>query len=740
MRLNQPLKLSLIALAVQLSLAAAPAVAQVAPIPDATPRATPDAPTATLEPVVIEASADASAAGLTKPYAGGQVARGGRVGLLGNKDFMETPFAGTAYTQGLIQNQQARGVGDVLVNDPAVRNARGFGNFQELYVIRGFPIYSDDMSYNGLYGLLPRQYVAAELLERVEVFRGPSAFLNGAAPGGSALGGSINLLPKRAPNAALNEVTLGMQSGGQGYASADLARRFGEDKATGVRLNLARRDGETAVEGEEQELSVVGLGLDWHGSSVRLSADIGYQDQQLDAPRPSVTPIGGIPQAPDASNNFAQPWTESNERQTFGTLRAEVDLGASSVVWAAAGARRGEEHNVLSNPAAMPDGSTSAYRFDNAREDRVVTGELGIRGKLNTGQVRHDLTAALSSFRFESRNAYAFSNFAGFAGSLYNPVAVPAPPADFFVGGNLDAPLVTQKTETSSLALADTMNFIDGRLQLTLGARRQRIEDRSFDYNSGVENAGYSASRTTPSVALLYKATSALSVYGNYIEGLVRGDVAPQVTPGGLPVTNGGQVFAPYQTEQVEAGVKFDFGKLGGHAALFQISKPVGSLELNPDGTTASFVVGDDQRHRGLELSMFGEPLPGVRLLGGLNLIDAKMTDTGKHAIGVPKTQLNLGGEWDLPVLPGLALNARLTYSSSQYADAANTMSLPSWTRFDIGARYGLSIGEQELTLRARIDNLFDRNYWASAGGYPGANYLVLAQPRTLVVTASMDF
>jgi len=106
----------------------------------------------------------------------------------------------------------------------------------------------------------------------------------------------------------------------------------------------------------------------------------------------------------------------------------------------------------------------------------------------------------------------------------------------------------------------------------------------------------------------------------------------------------------------------------------------------------------------------------------------------------VPKTQLNLGGEWDLPMLPGLALNARVTYSSSQYADAANTMSLPAWTRFDIGARYGFSIGEQELTLRARIDNLFDRNYWASAGGYPGANYLVLAQPRTLVVTATMDF
>ena len=113
--------------------------------------------------IVIRASADASAEGLSKPYAGGQVARGGRVGLFGTQDVMDTPFASTNFTAQLLQDQQTRSVADVLLNDPAVRNARGFGNFQELYVIRGFPLFSDDMAYNGLYGLLPRQYVAAEL-------------------------------------------------------------------------------------------------------------------------------------------------------------------------------------------------------------------------------------------------------------------------------------------------------------------------------------------------------------------------------------------------------------------------------------------------------------------------------------------------------------------------------------------------------------------------------------------------
>lgn len=80
-------------------------------------------------------------------------------------------------------------MGDVLQNDPGVRVARGFGNFQESYFIRGFILSSDDIAYNGLYGLLPRQYISTQLFERVEVLRGASAFLTGAPPSGGGIGG-----------------------------------------------------------------------------------------------------------------------------------------------------------------------------------------------------------------------------------------------------------------------------------------------------------------------------------------------------------------------------------------------------------------------------------------------------------------------------------------------------------------------------------------------------------------------
>jgi iron complex outermembrane receptor protein len=229
------------------------------------------AQTADSEPmptVVVRASADASAQGLPAAYAGGQVARGGRVGLLGNVDIMDTPFNSTNYTQAIIADQQAKSVADVVQNDPSVRVARGFGNYQELYVIRGFALGSDEVAYNGLYGMLPRQFVASELLERVEVLRGANAFINGAGAGAGSSGGAINLLPKRAANAPLTQITAGVESGGQTYVATDLSRRFGEGERFGVRVNAVQRDGDTAVERESRKLGVLSVGLDYRGETI----------------------------------------------------------------------------------------------------------------------------------------------------------------------------------------------------------------------------------------------------------------------------------------------------------------------------------------------------------------------------------------------------------------------------------------------------------------------------------------
>jgi iron complex outermembrane receptor protein len=718
-----------------------------------TPAAEP-APGGALASITVEASADASADGLTKPFAGGQVARGGRVGILGNQDMMSTPFSSTSYTNELIQNQQARSVADVLQNDPTVRVARGFGNFQESYFIRGFIVNSDDIAYNGLYGLLPRQYISSELFERVEVFRGASAFLNGATPTGGGIGGNINLLPKRAPNDPLTQVTLGAASGSQGYVATDIARRFGPDQSLGVRLNAAHRDGGTGVDGEGVKLDVLSVGLDWRSRDARISADIGHQEHRLRGTRPNVTLGSGVtvvPKAPDNDRNFAQPWTYSYERDTFGSVRGEYDITPDITAWAAAGARSSYENNSLAG-ATVSNGLTGAStmsRFDNTREDKVKTAEIGIRGKLRTGSVGHEWVIGYSYFDLEKKNAYAMGLGPGgtLATSIYNPRAY-GQTALTFLGNDLASPALNGTTTLNSLAIGDTLSFMDDRLRLTLGARRQTIETSDIGFrvvSNGVQTAAggdvtsYDQSRTSPLAGIVFKASNELSVYANYIEGLAQGESAPAQNAG-QPVLNAGQQLRPYVSKQKEVGLKYDAGQIGGTLAFFSTEKPRAFVQSN------YFSANGKDRHQGAELSVFGQVTKGVRLLGGLTLLDAKQRDTGssttdgKRVIGVPKAQGSFGVEWDVPGVRGFSLDGRVVTSGSSYADAANTLRVSGWTRLDLGARYVTEVAGKLLTVRARIENLANRNYWSSVGGYPGSGYLVLGNPRTFNVSATVEF
>ncbi|MCD9030239.1 TonB-dependent siderophore receptor [Luteimonas sp. Y-2-2-4F] len=689
----------------------------------------------TLDAVVV--TADGSQVELPPAYAGGQVATGGRVGLFGNLDIMDTPFNSLNFTADLMRDQQARSVADVVQNDPAVRVARGFGNFQELYVVRGFPVYSDDMSYNGLYGLLPRQYVAAEFLERVEVFRGANSFLNGAAPGGSGVGGAFNLVPKRAGDDDVTRLTLGYENDGQGYAAADVSRRFGADRAWGVRANAVRRDGDTAID-EARELGVLALGVDYRGERARFSADLGWQDHRIEAPRPSVTPSAGIPIAPDADANFAQPWTFTDEEDLFGVIRGEYDLSDSTMAWAAFGVRDSKEHNVLANPTADADGTLTAYRFDNYREDLVITGEIGLRTEFRTGNVGHRVSVSASAYDLDSKNAYGMGGFGSAAGSLYAPAAF-ALPAITFAGGDMSDPLTTGRTRTDSWAIADTLAFAGDSVLLTLGARRQSLQQSSYDYDTGARLGRYDDSVTTPVGAVVFRLGRQVSLYANYAEALLPGETVKQTSADGTPIVNAGEILSPFRSRQYEVGTKFDGGGWGATAALFRINKP--------NAIEEDYVVREngEQRNQGFEFSAYGQPVEGLRVLGGFTLIDATLQKTeggvneGNEVLGVPETQINAGVDWDVPGANGLSLDARAVHTGRQFANDANTLELPSWTRFDLGARYAFEAGGRPWTLRARVDNLFDRGYWASTGGASGANYLVLGAPRTFTVSVSVD-
>lgn len=748
------MRLSLLSLAVRSSLAAS-TIGLLSTAAMAEESNTTDAATETLlDEIVVTASADASKTGLPPAYQGGQVATGSRIGMLGNQSTMETPFSTTAYTNDFILNKQADSVGDILKKDSTVRVARGFGNFQEAYLIRGFVTNSDDTMMNGLYGIMPRQFIASELFERVEVQRGASTFLNGMAPGGSNKGGTVNLLPKRATQTPIRKVTISSENAENGKIALDVGQRFGANQAYGVRANVAYQDGGTAVDDEKAKLGLVGLGLDYRQDNMRLSADLGYQNNELQKTRTNVTLSGltRVPKAADAKSNWSQPWSYSNEKDVFGTLRAEYDLSPNLTAYGAYGFRHGEEENSLANLTVTNlNGDGTTYRFDNAREDDINTGEIGIRGKLTSGKINHNWVVSGNIYKAQTKAPYQFDWQNTLTTNLYHPTsyAKPSWSAAALAGGDIDHPTKTGETTLTSVALADTLAFMDDKLQVTLGARHQTIEDESFDPTTQASNGKYKESKTTPAFALLYRPSNEWSVFANYMQSLSKGETAPLTTTiDGVTteLTNAGQAMSPYVTKQSEIGVKYDRGVIGAGLTAFQTNKP----RYTTVDTT--FEAHGKNQHKGVELNVYGQPTTNMRVLGGVTFLDTQQKDTGsdategKQVIGAAKHLLNLGLEYDLPQLDGLTLTGDVIHTGKRYANEANTLTVDGYTTVDLGARYKTQLAGKAVTLKGVIANVTDKDYWSSVGGYEntagdnGAGYLTLGEPRTLKLSATFDF
>ncbi|ONN66721.1 TonB-dependent receptor [Herbaspirillum sp. VT-16-41] len=695
---------------------------------------------APLPQVVVKAAAE-NEENLPAAYAGCQVARGSRAGLLGNAKIMDTPFNTTSYTATLMENQQAITVADVLANDPSVRPVSyGLTNSAaggEIFMIRGLSV-QDSILFDGVPGIMSGRASSAEIAERVELLKGPNALLNGMAPGaGGAVGGAINIVPKRADDEPLTRVTTTYMSNSNLAGHLDLGRRFGEDKQWGIRFNGIYRNGDTATSDQSVELGAATLGIDYRGSQLRASLDVGHQTMNNTSPQGSagfgIADGVEVPSPPSATARIAQSWENTKSRSNFVLAKAEYELSPQWMIYGAVGGSDTQSRYLSTDITvndSQGDGTANVYFWPNWTRNQVWQG--GLRGTVFTGSVKHRLNLSATYLKSDSGYTSSYYGFTSYDTNIYQPVTVAAPSLEGFSSN----PPKTNSLQLPSLALSDTLYFMDERIALTLGGRYQRVKSISYDTSgTGTGDTVYQKQAVTPVLAVVFKLMPNLSLYGNYIEGLIQGDTAPVGT------TNAGQMFPPVKVKQREIGAKYDFGSFGTSLSLFEIQRPSGFSVSNADGTS-TYQISGEQRNRGVELNLFGELARNARLLGGLAYTDARLTKTdsgtydGNVAPNVSRWQLNLGGEYDVPALAGLTLSTRMISTSSQYIEQSNVRSIPGWTRWDIGMRYTTRAFDKPMVLRASVNNLFNRNYWSSSNG----NWVYLGQPRTVILSASVDF
>ncbi|EPL05999.1 TonB-dependent receptor [Pseudomonas sp. CF150] len=681
----------------------------------------------TLSDITVSAP-EPRASDLPPLYAGGQAATGARLGMLGNTDVIDAPFSVSAYTAALIQDQQATTVGNVLERDSSVRSTGQTGGIVDSFFIRGFPVGEGnlgELAFDGVYGVASNYRVFTDYAERIEVVKGPGALLYGMSPN-SAVGGVINVVPKRSLDEDLTRYTANYTQDAQVGSHLDISRRFGDERRFGVRLNGSLQNGDTVIDQQSRDIGIGALSLDYQGERLRTSLDLISQQEKLDAAsRPFLIAAGvDVPSAANGRTNVSQDWGWSRTRDKSALLNGEYDLTDALTLFAHAGggksavARMSDQTPTLINAAGDTSSIPGYYRFDVQR----YTVDAGARLRFETGPISHSATVQASRYRDELSRGIISG--APVLSNLYHPVDRPKPAI-----AKPATPKVSA-SELSGVAIADTLSVLDQRVQVTVGLRQQRIQ--SSNYNSaGVATSTYDDSKVTPLFGAVLKPWEHVAFYYNYLEGLSKGDVAPS------NAANAGEVFAPYVSKQHEIGVKVDYGTFMATLALFQIHKPSGEL------AAGRFSVQGEQRNRGLEFNVLGEVAHGTRLLGGVTLLDAQLTktaiaaNTGNTPVGVPDVQANLWAEWDTSWVEGLTLTTGAIYTGSQYVNQANTQQLDAWTRFDIGARYSTRIAEHPTTLRATVQNLFDREYWSGVASYGAFSQ---GSPRTLLLSATVDF
>lgn len=661
----------------------------------------------------------------------------------------DTPASVTVVTRAQLDDQHAKLLSDVVRNDASVGDDYAPVGFYEGFNIRGFPIdTASAIKINGL-TVTGEQNFSLENKEQVEILKG----LAGIESGVVSPGGIINFVTKRPINVA--SVTTEVDSRGGTSAAVDLGKRFGDQDQFGVRVNLARENIHSYVDGADGHRTFASIATDWNitpRSSLQLDAE--YQNR-IQRSASGYQLLGGteVPTNASASKLLGlQPWSKPVTANSL-NLNGRYDYRFSDNLKGSIAASR--SHSMLDDNVAFAygcgyqascgTGGTSPYFFSKSgdydvydyrspgeyRRNDDVQAELS--SKFYTGPIEHQLTFGVDVQRRVVHQADAVYDYVG-TENIYDADEAFAP------SSNTAGPSYPTLDSWQYGLFATDKIKLNRQWELLAGGREVWLRQRSW---TAIDTAALHTDRTTflPQIALVYKPIEPVSLYASYSKALSLGDEAP-------PRADNAYTFLPPQlSRQVEMGAKYDWSdRLSLTAALFSISKPFEYAEPDATGSSYNFVSKGNERHRGIELSASGKLTQRLSLTASLMGIQARAYGTGSAAyeghqvINVPRLRAALYAAYAVPGVTGLSVQGGVNYSGSKTANEEGTTNVPSYFVFNLGARYTTKIGGHKTTVRLSVDNLFNKYYWQDSGESGGDAYLFLGAPRTATLSLTYDF
>ena len=688
------------------------------------------------------------------------------LGVLGKANAFTAPITVVNYDEQALNNTEARTLVDAVAKkDASVWQFGGESNTLTGLYFRGYQLDARQFSVNGLAGMYGTQGTASVQVGSAQLIKGASTAVNGMDPEG-AVSGSVNIETKKAADEGNRKIGLGWFSNNRAQGTFDLGQRFGENKEFGVRANGKLRHGDTPRHGYSEDNKEFALNADYRGEKLRVAFDSIYAKRKTNGGRARMQDIqnanGRLFDAPDGKVNLLPSWNWQNTVGRTNMLTFEWDAFENAQITGGIGYNKARYYGTLISPTICgKDGassqtatcsSASQYHTGTTRLTdqyfRTLSMNLTARGEFETGPVTHNWSTAFDRIirqratingsaagksKVEVKaNENIESKLASFKADYPNSWANSA---------NLDANI-----KVNSLALSDTLGFVDNKYRLTLGGRFQAVE-----YTNKKEGKSGDAKRFSPMLMAAWVPQPDLVVYGNYMEDLEPADIKTD-DDGNTTMSK------PRVSRQFEVGVRKNWGDFVTTLNAFQIKRPGywrGNTKKGTDFAAykaAGGAAGDKQgfeRNRGIEFNTYANLLnKTLRPSFGLMYLQSTVKNYPNAAdnlvngvqVANPRVIAKAGVEWDTPFAKGLTLNGNVSYFGKSYQDTQKQYAFPSYTLVDVGARYKTKLGKNTLTVSSSVENLFNKNYWQVQRGQYDRSFAVVGMPRTYWLKAELDF
>jgi iron complex outermembrane recepter protein len=652
-------------------------------------------------------------------------------------EITQVPQSIQVITRKAFEDQGALSIGNIVEQ---VASASVFGSRYSRFAkvnIRGF---QTQQTRNGIRQLFfsDTDFSALSHIQSMEILKGPGSSTFGQGGDG---GGIINVITKRPYDILGAEVSF-TEGGWTGFngditmGQFDLNSPLTSDGALKARFTGEIEGSNTFINFQELNRQNFGLTLAYdNGRPVRAFINAEYQHRQS-LPNPGLPAKGTVQSsrglgnvsrdtylgAPQYDNldidaplvqawldiDMAKNWTVSPRFQyfEFNGRQDQMFLGATTL-----------------DPVNQSINVARSGRSDFLERDRDIIGQIDITGKLETGPLKHQIYLGGDYTNHHTEGGQNPRLNVSSINAL-NPIYASTPPMT-----SLFRPTFSGNWNVGAVAFQDLISIT-----------------RYFDLMGSVRNSSVSGSRkilsgavtetdtniTTYQVGGTFHVTDSVHLFAGYGEGF---NVANAVGFG----TFDGQPFKLGRSDQVETGVKVNFPwGLTGTVSYFDITQNnVSTPDRNHPGFQVQTGAVDS---KGAEAELAYQVNDQWFIQGGYAFTNAKITQSNANDVGnrfqnIPENKANLWTHYkfDKGLLQNLTLSTGLNVVGSRPLDNANTVNLPSFTTWDLGASYTY----KKVKLELFANNILDKRYFiANDTGFtvfPG-------DPRTIMGRVSLKY